>query len=34
MPGWTQALVAEMTETYEADVAKIARMPGLTFLTA
>ena len=34
MPGWTEALVAEMTEVYDADVAQIAQMPGLTFLTA
>ncbi len=32
MPGWTEALVAEMTETYEADVAWIAQLPGLTFI--
>ena len=34
MPGWTEVLVAEMTEVYDADVAQIAKMPGLTFLTA
>lgn len=34
MPGWTDALVAEMTETYEADIDQIARLPGLTFLSA
>ena len=33
MPGWTEDLVAEMTETYEADVAYLAQMPGLTFLS-
>ena len=32
MPGWTALLVEEMTETYEADVAQIAQMPGMTFL--
>jgi hypothetical protein len=32
MPGWTDDLVAEMTEVYEADVAYIARVQGLTFL--
>lgn len=32
MQGWTDALVSEMTDTYEADVAQIARMPGLTFI--
>ena len=34
MPGWTEALVAEMTSIYDADVAQIARIPGLTFLSA
>jgi hypothetical protein len=34
MPGWTDALVAEMTSVYDADVAQIARIPGLTFLSA
>jgi hypothetical protein len=34
MPGWTEALVAEMTGIYDADVAQIARLPGLTFLSA
>jgi hypothetical protein len=34
MPGWTDALVAEMTETYDADVAQISQLPGLTFLSA
>ena len=34
MPGWTEALVAEMTEIYDADAAQIAQLPGLTFLTA
>ena len=33
MPGWTDALVAEMTEIYEADMAQIAQLPGLTFIT-
>ena len=32
MPGWTDDLVTEMTDIYEADVAQIARLPGLTFL--
>ena len=32
MPGWTALLVEEMTETYEADVAQIAQMPGMTFI--
>ncbi len=33
MKGWTAALVAEMTETYEADVAQIARFRDLTFIS-
>ena len=33
MPGWTDDLVTEMTETYEADVAHLAQLPGLTVLT-
>ncbi len=32
MPGWTDALVAEMTETYDADLARIARLPGVRLL--
>ncbi len=32
MPGWTDDLVSEMTETYEADVAKLGEIAGLTFL--
>lgn len=34
MPGWTDDLVAEMTKTYETDVARIAQFPGLTFIAA
>jgi hypothetical protein len=33
LPGWTRALVEEMTATYEDDVATIARIPGVTLLT-
>lgn len=33
MPGWTVPLVTEMTETYEADVVRIAQFPDLTFIT-
>lgn len=33
MPGWTDALVAEMTENYDADVAYIATLPGLRLIT-
>jgi hypothetical protein len=32
VPGWTQALVARMSEAYEQDVALIAQMPGVTFI--
>lgn len=32
LPGWTDALVAAMTEAYDADCAEIAAMPGVTFL--
>ena len=32
MPGWTDDLVAEMTEIYETDVAQIGQIQGLTFL--
>ena len=33
MPGWTDDLVAEMTETYEADVVQIAQLPGMTLIS-
>jgi hypothetical protein len=32
LPGWTEALIAEMTEAYDADVAEVAALPGVTFL--
>jgi hypothetical protein len=32
MPGWTDALVEEITAGYEADMAEIAAMPDVTFL--
>lgn len=32
MPGWTDDLVSEMTETYESDVAQLVQIPGLTFI--
>ncbi len=32
LPGWTDELVAELTEGYDDDVATIARMPGVTLL--
>ncbi|KFE34109.1 hypothetical protein [Thioclava atlantica] len=32
LPGWTEALVEEITEQYDADVAEIARIPGVEFI--
>lgn len=32
MPGWSADMVAEITELYEEDVARIAAMPEVTFL--
>lgn len=32
LPGWSAELIAEMTEAYDADVAEIAALPGVTFL--
>lgn len=32
LPGWTQDVIDEMTETYFADCAAIAALPGVTFL--
>jgi hypothetical protein len=32
LPGWTEALVAAMTEAYDEDCAEIAGLPGVTFL--
>ncbi|MFQ6551912.1 hypothetical protein AAD018_006145 [Aestuariibius insulae] len=32
IPGWSQALVDELTATYEADVARILQMPGVRFV--
>lgn len=32
MPGWTADMVAEMTRSYDADVARIAQMDEITFL--
>ena len=34
LPGWTAATVAQLTETYERDVATIQTMPGIRFLAA
>lgn len=32
LPGWTDDLVEEITEIYEADVAEISAMPGVEFI--
>jgi hypothetical protein len=32
MPGWTEDMVADLTEAYEEDVARIAQMAEVTFL--
>lgn len=32
MPGWTQEMVEEITEAYNADVARIRQMPGVTLI--
>ncbi|WP_424940471.1 hypothetical protein [Aliiroseovarius sp. S253] len=34
LPGWTQDLVDELTENYESDLRDIARIPGVTLLSA
>ncbi len=34
LPGWTEETVADLTEAYDQDVARIAAMPGVTFLSA
>ncbi|MGB8623669.1 MAG: hypothetical protein WCD16_12690 [Paracoccaceae bacterium] len=33
LPGWTEALVEEVTELYEEDMFEIERMPGINFVT-
>lgn len=33
LPGWTAALVEQMTETYDADVAQIRQMPGIRMIS-
>ena len=33
MPGWTDALVEDLTESYDEDVALIARIPGVTVIS-
>jgi len=32
LPGWTDELIAEITAQYDADVASIARLPGIEFI--
>ncbi len=32
LPGWTQDLIDELTDAYEADVARILQMPGVRFV--
>ena len=34
VPGWTEAVVEEITESYEEDIFEIQRMPEVTFLEA
>lgn len=34
VPGWTPELVAEMTEAYHRDIAEIAALPGVEFISA
>lgn len=33
LPGWTEALVDEISAAYDADVAEIAALPGVEFIT-
>jgi len=33
LPGWTDALVEELTDQYEEDIFKISRIPGVTLLS-
>jgi hypothetical protein len=32
LPGWTEAVVSQMTQGYEADLAAVAAVPGVTFV--
>lgn len=32
MPGWTEATLAELTQRYDDDVERIARIPGVNFI--
>jgi len=33
LPGWTEALIDEITDAYDEDVAEIAALPGVRFVT-
>ncbi len=33
VPGWTEDMVAEMSESYDADMTAVARIPGVTLMT-
>jgi len=33
LPGWTEAFMDELSEAYDADMAVVAELPGVTFLT-
>lgn len=33
LPGWSEALLAELAESYDEDMAMVARIPGVTLLT-
>ncbi|RVV99317.1 hypothetical protein EKE94_01060 [Mesobaculum littorinae] len=33
LPGWTEELTDALSEAYEADMARVAEIPGVTFLT-
>jgi len=33
LPGWTEAIVSELTESYEDDLAEISRLPGVNFIS-
>ena len=33
LPGWTEAFMDELSEAYDADMAMVAEIPGVTFLT-
>ncbi len=33
VPGWTEALIEQMSDAYEADMDEVLRLPGVTYLT-